>query len=1104
MTIQALRDPSSEYYKHLMRMLSNATAVERQAQASSPHVTVPFFLPDDSTNHLESQFGVRLRCKRGPIRSRNTELVAGMICVLDHALCEHGASGGRSLLMVDGDLCFLASRSLEGRAVERTQSHARLASSYAEEDCALERARLNPKSEMRVGAQLIIDEQLSGGGEHYAPFVRSRGARFDVAIINHFKTPVGVEQVALLVEKRARMAIGAIPYQPDMLYKMSGELECFPGKFYVDKDADMLTLVPRSDATMSISHPYSAWLGFINNNVLKVNGREYLCEKYCKIPGIMYYSLNPVDGEYESPEELRTFYFDSAKAKVSVIKYPKAKLSPDGSPVGFERGEVSIPTSRLERVMGRAMISRSAVVSPAEVYGILMNENNTVINTLDSARVAERVDEMDEHDLSIAIALHVNWQRNASKGTFNTLLAAMRMRHAAVNRSPMGLAILALSAWWNRPSVMASTTEHNELPVTEVADWVGNDFSVLVENAEPWIEVSQTTASSGFSTTYVNTGMPRFTDIPPYGVIEKKVTRSTKTQAPCFVGHGAPAVTVTKPAIEAVVSREVSVSSKEPVLTELKKTLRDKMAAEQMAVNLPVPPRELNLPESNAPTTIPMVAVPLVDPISAIRMDLNDMMGGLPDRDAARTGHDLTHVEEHRATSGCIGVNDAKRGILKGRQIRRPKVDAGVEGPRGQSTAALLGALFKRNVGIPNNQGAVDLDLMPAQTVDRVIETCFKDNWQEIVNKHLESGMWEANVPDITDFLGKVDEKKVKAMLDEVFDEGTVTLDRWHLMAKGKIKPSREAGAEVSVDHSQTILFLESMNTNGMYSSMMRRAKLCIDECLLPNVKLNPQWNAEESEEWYNSMEHERRGGVFGYTVDSTAYDRSQGHPALRVDMEFFRRLGLSRERLLIWEQTHGRKVAMNMMFGVIMWIVLSGVSGLWKTLHRNGLIQLAATVVSADLRRGDIVTIQVKGDDEDIELRRPIRVATAVERMGLLFNIVSKFHTSAVRYFCKDFKVCVGGRWLDVADPWAVVQSVCTPISLDDQTAPSMEDRWQSLRARLRHYDNELVVDVVAHATAIYYQLKRVPFQLTRALSVLASDKRAFMNFYEPPEYIQ
>jgi len=341
-------------------------------------------------------------------------------------------------------------------------------------------------------------------------------------------------------------------------------------------------------------------------------------------------------------------------------------------------------------------------------------------------------------------------------------------------------------------------------------------------------------------------------------------------------------------------------------------------------------------------------------------------------------------------------------------------------------------------------------------------------------------------------------------LLDEFFLEGTVSLTRWMLMAKGKIKAGREVGSALKVDHSQTILYLENGSTNAIYSAMVRRLKKCMNECLRPEVRLSPECSEEEHEEWYNSLQgiRESCGQTYSYGIDTKCFDRSQEHVSLKIDLEWYRRHGLDARRLKIWEQTHGVKKATSMMFGVVLYMVLGGISGLWKTLMRNTIVNTAALIVAADIRRGDLITLDVKGDDVDLETKRPLQVETIVERLSLTFNFSSKFNTNSVRYMCKSFRLFVDGRWVFVADPWARCQSVCT-IFWAGNHEDTLSERWVSLGADLRHYDDGNCVDAVAEAAQQFYHLPHPMYGSARALTVLKNDYVQFLRMFGPLELV-
>lgn len=1119
MLLNALSDTSSAYYKGIVAMLRTCEANERRAKLVQTSVVLPVPLEELDVVALEQQFAVAIKVKVGTARVRMSPRVAGVSFLVESALLEHAGGCGRTVMMVDGDVMTMAAVGVTGRLVERSNATPRLATGYFLENECLRRFATNRSSEVSIAADLLNREMTAGGGEHYWPVVREDGPSVDSIVVNHFKTPVGPKQLAWLAYKRGAVVYGVLPFQVDMLTQDTGRLEAFPGFYYVDREHDVVTFVPEVDATMSFSHPYSALVQIVSNNVIVVDGREFLCEKYCSVKGIFYYTLKSVDIPFEAPETLRTSYFDASVLGVTEISYPAVLHSSEGVPVGWRRDKVRMLTSRFEKVMSRVMTSANEVVGPVEVFTALMDYNNSVVSTLDTVTIADRMSVADEEKAALAIALHVNWTRHAARGTFNTLVSAIKLRHSVKDTSLFGLAFVALSAWWSRPDV-SGLVHDGELPAAEVVDWCGNDFSVVMSDVDPWIEVVQV-AGLG-----VETGgcfydwMPRPVASGSWyasliGKVRAAVGGVDDVEKPAKVGkvivRGGPPLrmrvseaVVVKPVLTVVDEASLRVERVMHELTDLKESLKRKMALDQGARDEVVPDRFLAVRQPLQADSLCTVPVVQVEPVAAINDDLMMCNGGPFDRDMVATGYRLAELDVDKVTEGSFVVNDAKRLVPASRWVRRPRVDAGVEGKRVASQAALMGALFKRNIGVPSNRGSVDLDSMPHMVVEKVIRVCYRDGWQEIVERHLNTGMWEPNVDDIGDFLTVLDEKKVKGLLDEFFQEGQVDLTRWMLLAKGKIKASREVAADAKVDHSQTILYLESSSTNAMYSAMTRRFKECLDECLRPEVSLNAQRSDEEHEVWYNSLDSLRQsfGRTYSYAADVKCYDRSQEHVALRIDLEFYRRHGLGPERLKIWEETHGVKKARAMMFGVVLSMVLGGVSGLWKTLLRNGLVNLAAIVVSTGISRKDVVMLDIKGDDSDSEFSRPIEVETTVERMSLSFNFSAKFFTNDVRYMCKAFRIRMNGRWYFVADPWARVQSLCTPLWVGN-VEDNLNERWVSLCADLRHYDNGLLVDAVAEAAMQYYGLSRPLYGLARGLAMVRADRSVYFNFFHPPEMV-
>jgi len=497
MLMAAAGDPNSAWYKGVMTILRDCEATDRRAKMVQKNITIPFELGSGDLVALEEQFSVGIRKRGVQNRARLTGRVAAVVHIIDAMLLEHAAGGGRRVLAVDYDLASFASQGLQGLLVERSNATARLQVGYVMEDSYV-RAHGANKRKKAFAAFLALGAELTeGGGEHYHPYLREDGPQVDSIVVNHFKTPVGLEQVAWFSRCRGGVVYGCFPFQVEMLTCESGDLAAFPGRFYVDKVSDTITLVPTEDASMSISHPYSLLMSFVDNNSVTIGQEEFVCEKYLTVKGILFYTVRALVADFEAPEVLRSSYYDASRAARTVLRYPKANLSDTGVPVGWGRGEVTILTSRFERVLSRVMTSRNAIVTPDEVMIALIDNNNKVVNTLDTASTGERMPVESEFEAALAIALHVNYRRHMMRGTFNVALDAVRKRFAVGDKTLMSVLMLGLGAWWRGGPRVVDGGVVEDLLWTRIVDWMGNDFSVVAAGVDAWVDVEQTVGALG-------------------------------------------------------------------------------------------------------------------------------------------------------------------------------------------------------------------------------------------------------------------------------------------------------------------------------------------------------------------------------------------------------------------------------------------------------------------------------------------------------------------------------------------------------------------------------------------------------------------------------
>jgi len=231
MVLTALSDKSSTFYQGMLKLLRSADANARRQKLIKKYVTVPFQVSEADLVELEEQFAVPLRVKGALMRASLSPRVAAVVHLLECALVEHAMAGGRTALIVDGDLMSVAAVGLDGKLVERTNALPRLVAGYFMEDEHLRRFASSVGTDIAMCSDRLRREQIDGGGEHFWPELRRDGPSVDVVVVNHFKTPVGPRQVADFAKCRQASVIGGFPFQVEMLYKTSGRFLVSLGGF---------------------------------------------------------------------------------------------------------------------------------------------------------------------------------------------------------------------------------------------------------------------------------------------------------------------------------------------------------------------------------------------------------------------------------------------------------------------------------------------------------------------------------------------------------------------------------------------------------------------------------------------------------------------------------------------------------------------------------------------------------------------------------------------------------------------------------------------------------------------------------------------------------
>lgn len=1137
--LASLADPGSGFYQGISRVLLEADERERAARKRSECVRLPFTVSLETKRAMEDRFGWTIDMSDCGVRSRFPEFVAALVYCMSLRNLMKGGSDGEEVVAVDEDLAMMTARGASYVHVCRTHASVRLRAGYAHEDEQLQRLMQSSKAGTALAAADVHAQLVAGGGSRVCVCAAKCSRAADVVLFNHARTPVSLKQaVATARAHGADVVEGECFFQPSMLTQDEGELEAFPGRYVVDRDRDELSYIPASDPSMSFSHPYSALMSFFLNHEYHDRSGRWLVEKGLSKQGVYAYVIRRADAEvFRTLEVVTARYYPAHLSRVTRIEYPaydtKAAVR-GGTP--FVRKSVNVFTVLYDAVVERMLAADVKDVTPSNVMTALRDRNNTAVVYGDVVRRPERIPYDDEVAASIAICASVRWRKAAASSELNVLLDAVKARFALREASALKLLQLAVvtmvSDWW----LWGGGPKLIDASVDEIERWM-SDSSVTVENVDNVVAVTRTIGISQYTVGEGNMQpwLPGYRATGTAAVLQRARDFVRKLSAsgsdahvefsvpegslesfqkfpPSSMSHSSGSeerhskvleVSAGERAVENIEHRMESPEAS-PVLSEFQRKVVDKLIKDQDALRIAREPRHVTRyegPDREDVVPVPTLKVPVVP---AIQEDYDKVMPGLSQHDAEVVPYLASESDCYRNIDVHMAVNDSKRDIASPRIVRRSRVRTAGSGARPRDQAGLISALFKRNAGVPPTRGYVDLDAFPSGAVSRVIDVCFVSGWERMLASELDNGLWQPTSVDIETYVPKLEHDKARRLLDEWFSLVDVDMTSWLLMVKGKVKPPVDRGAAGKVALPQTIMYNESSGMNAMFSSMLTRFHMLMERLLRPEIRMNSRDSAAEHEVWFNQHEARRAScrSIYRYEGDLFCYDRSQEHVGLTCEAEFYRRMGLSEETLAIWSRTHGVKKATSMMLGVVIWIAQQGLSGIFKTLFRNGFICLTAVVNSCRLTREDIITLDVKGDDFLLEMNRRVDTSVAVAGFALEFNLSTKFYGVDVAYFCSKYWVKVGNYWYWVADPVRRIESLSAAVVCDGKR-DVLGEKWVSLREDLRHYDNGLVVEALASAVCERMGLSFMPQGIILGLAALAADKDEFMKFYGPEEKI-
>lgn len=1112
--VKALTDPTSSYYLNLCKLLAKAQADATSAAAKRKKVVIPFKVDAASVVDYERRFGWRIVVENHGLRSVTDPHVAGLAFCM--ALRNAVALGrdGEEVVALDADLPSLVAKGMAYVKVVRTSSSSRLQAAYALEDSQLQRLAESGQFAISGAAAAVLDEIRNGGGSRVFLDPSAPGLRADTLLVDHTKTSVSLRQVVVAADAwGATMVRGVCFFQPEMLVSATGPLSAFKGEYVIDEERDLVAYVPDACPEASMSHSWSALRSFFMNHECVHNGRTWLVEKHLGNEGIFHYVARLATEPWMFPEELGANYYSADMLEWVELQYPTRGGAAGGvSPLYWRRDAVRIPKRMYDGVMATLMAVEAKRLTKEEVLSVMRNYNHTYIVHGDTVRKPNRIWADMCKDAAVPLLALATFRRASASAELSKMLSVVRTRYNVANAGMLALLWNVACAAKEGFSTLSMFTAFSHGSTLSELESAGVDLRVLVRDVPTVIEVKQVVGAGierdcGELTLGMPTGRSKFVDsilakARAFMAKKPRVEVAVESDDGEFFDANSELEDSGEaiPVVEVVQESRVERASPEGV----SKKLFEKLLAEQDATLDVRPPRVVHTYEGTVKDGVPKMPVAFAG-ITEMQDDYDDGMPGVSEEDAEMVPYIAAESDVETSRHTYMNLNDAKRELPAGKWIRRAKTRGGAAGMLPRSQAGLLAAMGKRNTEVPSNRESVDFLTAPAKAVEAIRRVCFVDNWRDILNRELGSGLWQPTTEDLREYVSKVDGTKAEALLKEFFSVADVDMKRWLVMAKSKAKPPVDELAHTKVPLPQTIMYNESKGMNAMYSSILSRFHDATDGMLRPQVKFNDRKSPAEHEMWFNTLEPLRKSckRVYGYHGDSFNFDRSLELMAFTVELEFYRTHGLNAETLELWKETMGVKQAVSLMYGIVMHIVLQGLSGIFKTIFRNGLVTLASVVECTKVTRDSLVSLDVKGDDYTIETNVPIDTGRAVKLLAWKYNFSAKLSEDDYLWFCSKVWIKVDDWWYWVTDPVRKFESVSAAQVVNDGGDECLAEKWVSLRDDLRLYDDGIIMEQLALAVYAKGGRSRPPYGLVGGLSQLADDKNFFMAFYGAAEKI-
>lgn len=278
-------------------------------------------------------------------------------------------------------------------------------------------------------------------------------------------------------------------------------------------------------------------------------------------------------------------------------------------------------------------------------------------------------------------------------------------------------------------------------------------------------------------------------------------------------------------------------------------------------------------------------------------------------------------------------------------------------------------------------------------------------------------------------------------------------LNRFKLMVKSDVKFKMDSEALTDIPAGQNIVFHER-DVCAHFSTCFRELVKRLRSVVFPNIIL---FNGLSFEELANQLDA-ALGDLPIETfhcdeVDISKYDKSQSTFTKAIELEIYRRLGLSEEVLLKWaaSEFYGRAVTSKKSFSAELYSQRR--TGAANTWIGNTLINMVLLSQSTDVRNFDAVAFA--GDDSLILKKTSPNIQFDTYDLKYEFDV--KYFEAAAPYFCGKFLVSDGVKTRVVPDPLKIFVKMGKERPTSDKM---LHEQWRSFFDITEAYSSETCIN--------------------------------------------